>query len=83
MALHFDFLDLDDSLKDNFDDSTLDEYDDTDKDDTDEPVDDLDDIDDVEENDDSSEEDLDTDGDVPWLLVSSTAVHCWPKVMKG
>ena len=46
MALHYDFHDLDDSLKDDFDNSLLDERDKTDEDDIDEPVDDIDDIDD-------------------------------------
>ena len=69
----FFLLNLDDSLKEDIDDSTLDEHNDTSKeDDLDEPYDgDLYDIDDsdVEEHEDSSEEeDLDTfDGDIPLL----------------
>ena len=72
MALHFDFHDLDDSLKDDFDDSLLDERDETDEDDIDEPVDEIDDIDDSEGKelvDISEEEDLGTDKDIPPLLV--------------
>ena len=72
MALHFDFHDLDDSLKDDFDDSLLDERDETDEDDIDEPVDEIDDIDDSEGKelvDISEEEDLGTDEDILPLLV--------------
>ena len=60
MTLHFNFLDLDDSLKDDFDDSTLDKLDDTDEEDDVTDEDDLGDIidSDVEEYTDSSKEDL-------------------------
>lgn len=60
MTLHFNFLDLNDSLKDDFDDSTLDKLDDTDEEDDVTDEDDLGDIidSDVEEYTDSSEEDL-------------------------
>ena len=82
----FAFLYLDDSLEENFDNSTLDEHDDIGEEDSVPVDDDLDNIDDpdVEEHDDTSEDEgLGTSKTSLRSSSSGTAVHCWPKVMKG